>query len=478
VASLTLTSITLAAGDTLLVGAVGADSAMTDVTWNGNAMTQDVPPAGISASVCASIWRYRASGGATGSIVATAESSTNIVFVAIKHDLLDASPLDKQTADDNAGSVNADSGNTATTAQADEFLFGIVGAAGVSTDTAPTWLNSFTGGQFDKNAGTGTKALCAEGYHTVAATAAYKAAATLTNSREWGAAIATYKITTAQTSTPDPTSAAVAALDAVGVAGVATSVPDPVSAAMEVLGGTNVLGARSVTPDPVSVPLVANEKEEAGGTIVVDMADRNPVATTSMNVFKVDYNGGDAQLLKLSDGDTNTYRQLGFSRPPGPNSGTITIPGSILDAALPDPGITITHVILRGLAAGFAYAGSSMSNPRLEYGSPTQTKDLTTFVIRTTSPGYFAPDQFATDPILTRPDGGAWTWADVTALGAVNFKIDYTLNFDGTTCEAYLYELWAEVYGAIGSYVPPITFTAKMPKVKRAQQVVAQITEE
>jgi hypothetical protein len=104
--------------------------------------------------------------------------------------------LDK-SADAMGTSSSPSSGNTSTTSQANEFLYGIVAAqySGALTMGSPAWSNSFTAGQTAGNSVAGLP--MTEGYNTVSSTGAYAAAMTgltTTSLIEWGAAIVTYKL--------------------------------------------------------------------------------------------------------------------------------------------------------------------------------------------------------------------------------------------------------------------------------------------
>jgi hypothetical protein len=193
----TKTNIAVAVGETVIVivgvsGAVGGTP--TSVTWNGQALTLAAasPQANVS-TIAAVYYKYITSGGGSGSVVVTLDIADDFAFAIGKHDGLTSTPLDKTAGDDNSSGTGADSTNTASTSQADEFLIGGICTLGPTTDSVPTWLNSFSAGQRDGNFG-GDNVTLNEGTRTVSSAAAYKAAATLGTARDWAAVIATFKI--------------------------------------------------------------------------------------------------------------------------------------------------------------------------------------------------------------------------------------------------------------------------------------------
>jgi hypothetical protein len=141
----------------------------------------------------------------------------------------------EQSSNDN-GSGTAPSSGAATTVAADQLLIGAVGTEGPSGDTAGTWQNSFNAGPRDGTTGdtADTNITVSMGYRIVSAAASYTAAKSGITSRDWAAAIATFKTTdagisyigdigsaqskTAGTSLAVTTNAAVAAGDDIMVA--------------------------------------------------------------------------------------------------------------------------------------------------------------------------------------------------------------------------------------------------------------------
>jgi hypothetical protein len=99
-----------------------------------------------------------------------------------------------------SGTSTSPSSGAATTVQADQLLIGAVGTEGPSGDTAGTWSNSFTAGQRAGTTG-GTDATTnitvSMGWRIVSAAGSYTAAKSGITSRDWAAAIATFKTTDA-----------------------------------------------------------------------------------------------------------------------------------------------------------------------------------------------------------------------------------------------------------------------------------------
>lgn len=188
-------SVTAAAGSSLIVSITDIASTVSSVAWNGASFSQDVTASVSSASV--HIWSAHnvpAGTAQTMTVTWTLAIAARGVTVSEISGWAGQGVLD-QTAGNTGSSVNADSGLTATTTDANEYLAGAIGVNGPTGDAAPTWLNSFSAGQRDGTTGgaAGTNATIDEGFQIVTATAQYKAAATLGTSRSWAAAIATYK---------------------------------------------------------------------------------------------------------------------------------------------------------------------------------------------------------------------------------------------------------------------------------------------
>lgn len=125
----------------------------------------------------------RVSHGGAGTVAAT---------VSAVSDAAQSSPLDKTQTGTGSG-TSPSSGDTATTEEAPEILFGAIGTAGPSTDGAGSWDGLFTAGQRVGTAGTGADVTISEGFRIVSATGIYSAAKTGIASADWAAAIGTFK---------------------------------------------------------------------------------------------------------------------------------------------------------------------------------------------------------------------------------------------------------------------------------------------
>ena len=137
---------------------------------------------------------YASTSGAYLLVYAYGSSSDSIAVAAIKLSGLAASPFDKASAGTGTGTAPS-SGATAETSQADEILIGAVGWEGDMGDNHGTWNGSFSDGQIDGSPDkAGAKGIVInEGYRIVSAAAAYTASKAGCTSRDWAAAIATYK---------------------------------------------------------------------------------------------------------------------------------------------------------------------------------------------------------------------------------------------------------------------------------------------
>lgn len=149
-----------------------------------------------SSNVIVAIWSiHNPTASESGAHIVHSNANTDAkVMIGLKIGGLASSSFDKQSP--NTGSNDAPTSNaTATTAQADEILIGAVGTEGPSGDTAGSWSNSFSAGERLGTTGGSqpSNITLSEGYRIVSATGAYTAAKTGITSRDWAAAIATYK---------------------------------------------------------------------------------------------------------------------------------------------------------------------------------------------------------------------------------------------------------------------------------------------
>jgi hypothetical protein len=94
-----------------------------------------------------------------------------------------------------SGTSTSPSSGAATTIQADQLLIGVVGTEGPQGDAAGTWSNSFTAGPRAGTTATTTDAeiTVSMGWRIVSTAGSYTGAKTGITSRDWAAAIATFK---------------------------------------------------------------------------------------------------------------------------------------------------------------------------------------------------------------------------------------------------------------------------------------------
>lgn len=187
-------SVTVSTGDLLVVAIefFTANFVDGDVTWNGIAMANDSLIVGTNSQLL--VYSLKIASGGTANVTLTFDGATDYSILCYKISGAAASPLDKE-ASATGTSTSPSSGNTATTAQANEALFGFVGTNGPSGDTAGSWSGSFAA--LDRVGTTGgaanTNMTLSAAYRIVSATGAYSAAKTGITSREWEASIVTYK---------------------------------------------------------------------------------------------------------------------------------------------------------------------------------------------------------------------------------------------------------------------------------------------
>ncbi len=188
----------VAAGNSIIVtltwGAWGPGEITTCSDTKGNSYTTDVSEfysgAGLYTIICSS---HNVTALSTSDTINVSFTSGTYGVAATAHEFSGLAPslaLD-QTAKANGSSTTPSSGNTATTAQADELLVGAIGVSGLPTD-------AFTpgGGYTALNAvgftGVWNGTIRPE-YKVVSATGVYQADGVLGVSAGWSATIATYK---------------------------------------------------------------------------------------------------------------------------------------------------------------------------------------------------------------------------------------------------------------------------------------------
>lgn len=185
--TVTLSSITLTGGASLMVGAITHQSrTFASVTWGAASLVSDVDIAGATNRVA--IWSTHNVTAGTNDIVVTISGAGAKGLTATQWTgLTTSSTLDKTASDSGSGTA-PDSGSTATTAQDSEALVGAIGIN--SGSTSGTWQDSFTAGQEVVAGGFWT---LKEGYKIDTAAGTRRAATTGETSANWVASIATYR---------------------------------------------------------------------------------------------------------------------------------------------------------------------------------------------------------------------------------------------------------------------------------------------
>jgi hypothetical protein len=244
----TLAAVAISDGASVIVSVAYLNlvALVTGITWNGAALSLVTTKSGTSGVV--DVWALHGATGGTGDVVVTFDNTGSTSALAVDQVVgLTTSPNDK-TAVATGSSTTPSSGATATTSQANELWLGAICTVGPSGDTAGTWSNSFTADQRAGNTGgtATTNATISTGYRVVTSAAAATAAKTGITTREWEAAVATFKSAADQSVSLGVASSASAGLgpsaDA-GTASVALTTATPASAG---LGPTVSAGAASL----------------------------------------------------------------------------------------------------------------------------------------------------------------------------------------------------------------------------------------
>lgn len=188
--SVSTASVTVNAGEMLVVMAAYDDEVLNSVTWNGINLTLLTPQlgAGVRTRIAYLLVTSTASSTVTfnwaNAIVAKAWAVSKLTNVT---------EVDVETGA--TGTSTAPSSGNFTTTHPISALMGVVGTEGPSGDTAGTWSNSFTAG--NRSGTTGNPAAgnvtAAEGFRIVTTgTLTTAAAKTGMTSRDWGAAAAAF----------------------------------------------------------------------------------------------------------------------------------------------------------------------------------------------------------------------------------------------------------------------------------------------
>ena len=223
------TNAAVAAGDDILVAFAadeeGAVGSVVDTVGNTyvQAATVTNDPTGTAAGVRTQLYAaYNVTAVPSGSTITINHASvTARSAVASAFRGLDSSAVLDKTSTGTGASTSPSSGATSTTTQADELLIGAVGAEGPNVDAPGVWANSFTDGprlgtSYGAASGDATDITVGLGWRIVGATGGYTAARSIGTSRDWAAAIATFKADYRLTVAVDPAGGATT-VPAVGV---------------------------------------------------------------------------------------------------------------------------------------------------------------------------------------------------------------------------------------------------------------------
>lgn len=182
------------AGDTIFYavryGTTGATFTISDNVDTGNYAQDKVQTLATDGDTVIIGSYANAVGGATTLTFASSSATSMMVTIVEVSGLATSSILD-QTASANSTSTAPNSGNTATTTVASEFVFSAVGLDGANAETI-TGAGSTTLLDTVVNSGSGNESF-ADGYQIVSATGTYAGQYSLTVSEEWAALVATYK---------------------------------------------------------------------------------------------------------------------------------------------------------------------------------------------------------------------------------------------------------------------------------------------
>lgn len=192
--SQTFSNITLATGDSLLIGVVHDPTTITGITWNGNALTKDVEVLN-SGHIQGSIWSIHNVTGATASVVVSfSPDSTCAAYILVKL-TPEIGPIAFDVAGSGSGNgTSPSSGSSGTLTHSGEFAWGIVGYEWVNiigTWTAPfagTLEFASGGGAADSNIAIGEAY-----YHNSLGTSGLTVAKTGSASAQWVALVALYQ---------------------------------------------------------------------------------------------------------------------------------------------------------------------------------------------------------------------------------------------------------------------------------------------
>ncbi len=246
--------------------------------------------------------------------------------VSVFRGLADSGALEQTNV--GSGTSTSPSSGAATTIQPAQLLIGAVGTEGPGSDTAGTWQNSFTAGP---RAGTTATTTDAEitvslGWQIVSAAGSYTASKTGITSRDWAAAIATFKTTdagisyigdigsaqskTTGTSLAVTTTSAVAAGDDIMVTFAMDGNAGGVSVSDGVNTYTQVANAQFTTPGTGNVRTVIfaayNVNALSSGSAITITHPSLAARSAVVSVFRGLADSGALDQIKTATGTSNT----------------------------------------------------------------------------------------------------------------------------------------------------------------------------
>jgi len=273
-----------------------------------------------------------------------------------------------------------------------------------------------------------------------------------------------------QTTTATAVDSSVAAIGAVGVAGLATSTPPAIDCAVIPGSPTSIPGLRVIAAEAVNCAVVA---EIPFTEVPVDSYD--PMAVTAQPVDLVDAIG--TRMAPTSPAGLNDMTDVsgyGTSHIIGPGSGDTVLVGSSLNQAVGvDAGQTISYIIVQAdvwvrddVPAPNVYVAHTAPQFRIKIPSVSAaTYGLVSGAVPSAADGRA---HWVSDQITAKPGGGVWTWANLNAIEELGVTAHYVLGTDEYTALS-LQEVWLEVYGPIGSVPEIITITQAIGRPSRVK---------
>jgi hypothetical protein len=257
--------------------------------------------------------------------------------------LLASGAKDQATSATGSG-TSPSSGNTATTTQADELLIGAIGVEGPSGDSFTPGSSYTTTVRSGTSGGNQlTNITVNPEYRIVSATAQYAATATLGTSRQWGAAIVTYKAAPAVATKLAITSINGGSNPTAGVGfsvivqsqsggGTPTNVVSATGVSLSLKTGTGTLGGTltgtiAAGTNQVTISGVTYTKAESG------------VVITATRTSGDNLTAGDSAAFTVNPGSAT---QLAFTTQPGASNPGTPIPGPPIVAVKDSLGNTVT----------------------------------------------------------------------------------------------------------------------------------------